>query len=125
MTHSHRCEKTPPKSLGDTHLQPARGVLLRRSSQKGDQVPISALLITLADDPIAADASLAALAENACFELGDRDQRRVAAALDTPDEGSNKRCWRWLNDQAGVYSVDLLFVHIDPQGVISDRSGSN
>ena len=88
-------------------------------------MPISALLVTLADDPIAAEASLTALAENACFELGARNKRRVAVALDTPNEGANKRCWRWLTEQAGVYTVDLLFVHLDPQGVISDRSGSN
>jgi hypothetical protein len=71
------------------------------------------LILTLADDRDCADAALVALREDPCFELGAQEGRRLAVALDTPDEATNKRRWRWLRAQPGVAFVDLLFVHLD------------
>ena len=61
-------------------------------------MPISGLVVTLVEDPHRAEAALAAIANEAHFELGPRHDRQVSVVLDTPDRELDKRCWQRLND---------------------------
>lgn len=80
-------------------------------------MPISGLLLTLARDDAERARAIAALSDDACFELGAQDACRVAAVLDTPDDRTNRQRWRWLHELPGVLHVDVVMVTLDEAGV--------
>ncbi|MCO5167415.1 MAG: hypothetical protein M9894_13795 [Planctomycetes bacterium] len=76
---------------------------------------MSALVLTLADDPAAADDALGAIAADARFTLGPREgPRRVALVMDTPDRDADQAAHDWLLARPGVAFVDVVLVYLDP-----------
>ena len=78
-------------------------------------MPMSGLLITLAEDPVARQNGLAELESNKSFEVGMAHGERLAAVLDTPTAKANKAAWQWLNTLSGISHVDVVFVSLDEE----------
>ncbi|MCA9290767.1 MAG: hypothetical protein KDA25_06540 [Phycisphaerales bacterium] len=76
-------------------------------------MPISGLVLTLADDHDDRRAALRALRACGAFELGADDDRRVPAVMETRSDDEQRRWWRWLDDLRGVHHVDVVFVSFD------------
>jgi len=74
---------------------------------------ISGLVIFLRNDPIAAEASLAALGRDARLTLGERFGTRVAAVAETPSVEADRTLWDDLHALPGVEYVDVTFVGLD------------
>lgn len=76
---------------------------------------VSALVLTLAEDPAAADDALRAIAADGRFTLGQREgPRRVALVQDTPDRDADQAAHDWLLARPGVAFVDVVLVYLDP-----------
>lgn len=76
-------------------------------------MPVSGLVITLAEDSSAMRHALTAMLQSGRVELGARDGRKLAAVLDTPTEQANKDAWQWLSALPGVRHIDVVFVSLD------------
>ena len=85
-------------------------------------MPVSALVVTLVEDPALVAATTAELRGDPRFEVGSEalgpfeasaGERRLPVALDTADEDENRRAWRWLQELPGVAFVDVLFVSFE------------
>jgi len=73
-------------------------------------MPISGLMLTLADDASLAGEALGAIAGERRIEVGDREQHRLAVVVDTRTREEDQQLWRWLNDLPGVRFVDVVYV---------------
>lgn len=77
-------------------------------------MPISGLVITLAEDPQAAELAKQAVRGHPRFTCEAMpDPRRLPAVLDTPDRHTDREDWDWLNALDGVRQVDVVFIHFE------------
>jgi hypothetical protein len=80
-------------------------------------MPVSGLVVTLTPIPAAEDAAYAAvvarIAEHEHVTAGARQGTRLPVVLDTPDQETDKACWRRLNELPGVHHVDVAFIHFE------------
>ncbi len=80
-------------------------------------MPVSGLVLTISSDARVRESLLGALRARPEVSLGRCEARRLAVATDTTDEESDRALWRWLEAQAGVEHIDLVFVHFDDREV--------
>ena len=76
-------------------------------------MPVSGLILTLADDPVRADAVIADLFGDERFELGERLGLRQPVTLTTDDRDEDKACWDWLQSHPAIAFVDVACVFFD------------
>lgn len=76
-------------------------------------MPVSGLILTLADDPARADAALADLVCDDRFDLGTRSGLRQPVTLTTDDRGEDRACWDWLQSHSDIDFVDVVCVFFD------------
>lgn len=76
-------------------------------------MPISGLVITLAEDPPWRTAALAALRDHPAIEVGEPTANRVPVVVDTADEEEDRRLWEWLHALPGVVLVVVAFIHFE------------
>lgn len=74
---------------------------------------ISGLVVTLAEDDAAADATVTQLRADTRLTLGDRFGRRLALVADTPSIHADRDLWDELRETPGITNVDVTFVHLD------------
>lgn len=88
---------------------------------------VSGLVVTLAQDPALAEASLAALVRDARLTLGERFGRRLSLVAETPGPREDRQLCDDLRAMPGVVHVDVTFVGFDegtrtPGDSINDRT---
>lgn len=49
------------------------------------------------------------------LQAGPLQGHRLPVVVDTPDRETDKQCWLWLNELAGVHHVDVAFVHFEDE----------
>ena len=76
-------------------------------------MPISGLVVTLAEDAKVAALTTRAIRDNPHFTLGRQSGRRWPVVLDTPARRQDRSCWEWLIALPGVVHVDVTFIHFD------------
>ncbi len=75
-------------------------------------MPVSGLAITLMSDPKTRRDALSALESSQYIDVGELVGNRLAIVIDTPDSGTDRDLWQWLNDLPGVAFVDVVSVHM-------------
>jgi hypothetical protein len=84
-------------------------------------MPISGLVVTLADNPVLQQAALAAMREHPALELGERRCNQVALVVESACEEEDRLIWEWLHALPGVAMVVVAFIHFDDEpGAESD-----
>ncbi len=84
---------------------------------------VSALIVTLSEDPELAQTTLRALGRDARFTVGEtRVDRRVAVVLDTPDPAADEAAHAWLRALRGVEFVDVVLVYLDDPAAPQEAS---
>jgi nitrate reductase NapAB chaperone NapD len=76
-------------------------------------MPISGLLITLADDPQASGRAISSLEADPRIDVGERRGPYLPVVADTAGKQENQRLWDELNELAGVINVNLVFADVD------------
>ena len=76
-------------------------------------MPISGLVITLADDAARRDAALAALRDHAAIDLGPQTGSRVPIVVETASDDEDRQVWEWLQSLPGVMQVDVAMIHFE------------
>ncbi|MHC5113016.1 MAG: hypothetical protein ACYTGP_01150 [Planctomycetota bacterium] len=76
-------------------------------------MPVSGLVLTLAENEPAAAAAMAELMADDRVDVGAPIGRRLPVVADTPDAHADKRLHAELRDLDGVESIDVVFVHFD------------
>jgi hypothetical protein len=76
-------------------------------------MPISGLLITLADDPRASEAAVRLLESDPRVEVGERRGPYLPVVAETDAPADDERFWRKLNEHTGILKVDLAFAQVD------------
>ena len=71
-------------------------------------MPVSGLTLTLKSD-----APLAALEAHPDITVGERHERYLPVALDTPDEPSTRDLHAWVESLPGVAYADVVYVAFD------------
>ena len=84
-------------------------------------MPISGLILTLADQPQEAEQALRDLAGDKRFELGPRTGQRQPVTLATQDSAEDKDCWHWLQSHPGIGFVDVACVFFEDETVSTTR----
>jgi hypothetical protein len=78
-------------------------------------MPISGLVVTLADDSAAREVSLAAMREHPALEIGELNCGRVPVVVDSADEMEDRLVWDWLHSLPGVALVVVAFISFDDE----------
>ena len=78
-------------------------------------MPVSALVVTLSDDPSLATAALRRLELDPAIAVGEVQGARAALALDTPSKAADQAAWRRLNEDPGVLFSELVMVAFDDE----------
>lgn len=76
-------------------------------------MPVSGLVITLANDRQRRDTALAALSQEPRIELGVLRASRLAIVVDTATPEDDQQLWQWLNALPGVEFVEVALVGFD------------
>ncbi len=80
-------------------------------------MPISGLVITLANPADAPDLACALHSEEPRLEFGELQVDRLPAVLETANAKESEAVHEWLLGQPGVLGVDIVFVSFDePSG---------
>lgn len=75
-------------------------------------MPTSGIVITLVDDPVAANAFLQKLENDPRFMLGERRGPRWPVALTAKDRADEEAALDALTEDPGVAHVDIAFVEV-------------
>jgi len=78
-------------------------------------MPVSGIVVTLAQPGPQAELAVQWLASDARFALGeteDAEDRHLPVTIDTADEQANKDCWAELQAHAGIEFVDVVCVFL-------------
>lgn len=76
-------------------------------------MPISGLVVTLADDPSAREVCLAALRDHPALETGALAGGRIPVVVDSSDEDEDRLIWEWLHLLPGVLLVVVAYISFD------------
>ncbi len=74
---------------------------------------ISGIVLTLCDDPAAAESAIGSLSHDSRITLGERFERRIAAIAETPNAQADQDLWDDLRSTHGIVNVDVTFVGFD------------
>ncbi|MBW2528650.1 MAG: hypothetical protein JRI23_31035 [Deltaproteobacteria bacterium] len=77
---------------------------------------ICSVVITTDEADPNARGTLAALAADPRWTLGDWRRGTLSAVLETSSVREDRRCLRWLDDQPGIVGVHLVFAHYGDDG---------
>lgn len=86
-------------------------------------MPISSIILTLAEDDHRRRAALDAIAAHASIEIGEQHGLRVPIVVDTPDSDADRAIWQCLHDLDGVTFVDLVTAYFDDDESTRDADG--
>ena len=84
-------------------------------------MPVSGLIVSLGPDSAAVERTLATLAEDPRFVVGEQRNSRLALVLDTPNQSADREAWRDLEALPAVRWIDLVYISIDPN--VADPAG--
>jgi nitrate reductase NapAB chaperone NapD len=76
-------------------------------------MPISGLVITLADDDARCDAALVALRQHGAITLGPQTGPRLPVVVETDSDDEDRQVWEWLQSLPGVLQVDVAMIHFE------------
>lgn len=76
-------------------------------------MPISGLVITVANSAAAEDLARALLTQEPRLEVGELQRDRLPCVLETADSQESKAVHDWLLGQPGVLGVDVVFVSFE------------
>jgi hypothetical protein len=78
-------------------------------------MPISGLVVTLAEDQAAQDAAVAAMSAHPAIEIGTRSFNQMPVVVETVDEEQDRLIWEWLHALPGVVMVVVALIHFDDE----------
>lgn len=78
-------------------------------------MPISGLVVTLAEKPNDRASALMSLAAEARIEVGEIVGSRVPIVVETPSAEEDRQVWGWLHNLPGVLFVDVACIHFDDE----------
>lgn len=76
-------------------------------------MPISGLVITLAECEQRRSAALAALQDHASISLGPQTGLRLPVVVETAHDDEDREVWEWLRSLTGVAQVDVAMIHFE------------
>jgi nitrate reductase NapAB chaperone NapD len=86
-------------------------------------MPISGLVLTLAEDATRRQAALAALEQHPAIRVGQPAGHRLPIVVETADSQEDVQIWDWLHTLPGVVLVDVVMVHFDQPEAPPDGTG--
>jgi nitrate reductase NapAB chaperone NapD len=89
------------------------GSRLLNSWKSRAAMPISGLVITLADDAARRDAALVALRQHAAITLGTQADARLPVVVETASDDEDRQVWEWMHSLPGVMQVDVALIHFE------------
>ena len=73
-------------------------------------MPVSGLVVTLADQSGVRENAINAIRNEPRIEIGVTQSGRMAIVVDTASDEEDKQLWQWLNRLPGVAFVDVVMV---------------
>lgn len=89
-------------------------------------MPVSGLVVSLADDPALREQTIATIGRESRIEIGSLEFQRMAIVIDTVSTDEDKQLWHWLTSLPGVVFVDVVMVGFeDPEEAAAPSDGSD
>ncbi len=85
-------------------------------------MPVSGLVVSLADDQQSRDSAIDAIAAQPGIEIGPTRSDCLTIVTDTDSRREDKRLWDWLCRLPGVRQVEVAFVGFDTEPESSDAN---
>jgi hypothetical protein len=78
-------------------------------------MPISGLVVTLAELEVRRAAALTALADHPLITIGPQAGSRLPIVVETANEDIDRDIWEWLQSLPGVEQVDVAMIHFEKE----------